>query len=101
MRKGLPDDLIPLFVAAGMVRANLWRVIVGFWAARIPADLLWIWLSNKTFSNVGDVFQRQASFLPIALQLGALTSIVAMYALPWGKWLTSYLSKSSAAKAPA
>lgn len=87
-----------LFVAAGMVSANLPRVLVGFWAARMPADVFWMWVSHKTFANFGDVFKSQGNLIAILLQVGALLSVVLLYALPWERWANSFLSRHGATK---
>jgi hypothetical protein len=80
-----------LFVAAGMVGVSLRRVLAGFWAARIPADLFWVWSTSATFGSLKDVFERNGNWLAIVLQAGALSSIVLLYEMPWGKWLNKYL----------
>ena len=82
-----------LFIAAGMVKADLKRVLIGFWSARIPADVFWVWTSHATFASLKGVFEKGGSPLAIALQLGALTSVVLLYVLPWGKWLNGYLER--------
>ena len=87
----LPLPTNNLFLAAGMTRINLLWVLAGFWAARLPADLFWIWTTNATFSNLQDVFGKSANLWAIGLQAGALLSVVLLYFLPWGKWLKRYL----------
>src|SRR5215216_1294065 len=79
-----------LFVAAGMVGVSVSRVLLGFWAARIPADLFWMWTTNATFASLEDVFEKGGNWLAIVLQVGALSSIALLYVMPWGKWLTKY-----------
>lgn len=74
-----------LFIAAGMVRARLWRVLAGFWAARIPADLFWVWTTNATFSSFKGVLEKGLSPAGIALQSLGIASVVLLYVLPWGK----------------
>jgi hypothetical protein len=90
----LPLPTNNLFLAAGMTRTSLGWVLAGFWAARLPADLFWIWTTNATFSNLQDVFGKSANLWAIALQAGALLSVAALYFLPWGKWLNRYLVKN-------
>ena len=89
-----------LFIAAGMVKADMKRVLVGFWAARIPADLFWIWTGNATFGSLKGVLEKGGSLTGIVLQLGALTSVLLLYVLPWGRWLSRYLERHSGRQAP-
>jgi hypothetical protein len=97
----LPLPTNNLFLAAGMTRINLASVLAGFWAARLPADLFWIWTTNATFRNLEDVFGRSTNFLAIGLQFGAVLSVAALYFVPWGKWLDSYIDDHGGAKRPA
>jgi hypothetical protein len=87
----LPLPTNNLFLAAGMTRVNLAYVLGGFYAARIPADLFWVWTTNATFQSLDEVFARSGNVIAIALQAGALLSVVALYFLPWGKWLKRYI----------
>jgi len=87
----LPLPTNNLFLAAGMTRINMAWVLAGFWLARLPADLLWIWTTNATFSNMQEVFGKSANLLAIVLQAGALLSVALLYFLPWGKWLKHYI----------
>lgn len=87
----LPLPTNNLFLAAGMTRVNLSYVLGGFYAARIPADLFWVWTTNATFQNLEDVFGKTGNIWAIVLQAGALLSVALMYFLPWGKWLKRYI----------
>jgi hypothetical protein len=77
-----------LFVASGLAEVRLLLVLFGFWAARIPADTLFVWSTDRVFTNIGDVFEGAfSSWLAIALQLASVTSIILLYRLPWARWL--------------
>lgn len=102
----LPLPTNNLFLAAGMTRVKLAYVLGGFYAARLPADLFWVWTTNATFRSLDDVFAKSGNIIAIALQAGALLSVALLYFLPWGKWLRRYIEKSegkspSTAGAPA
>ena len=95
----LPLPTNNLFLAAGMTRVDLRYVLAGFYAARLPADLFWIWTANATFQGLDEVFAKSGNVIAIALQIGALLSVALLYFLPWGKWLKRYIDHhSSAAK---
>jgi hypothetical protein len=87
----LPLPTTNLFLAAGMTRVNLAYVLGGFYAARLPADLFWIWTTNATFQSLDEVFARSGNLIAIVLQAGALLSVGLLYFLPWGKWLKRYI----------
>ena len=87
----LPLPTTNLFLAAGMTRVNLAYVLGGFYAARLPADLFWIWTTNATFQSLEEVFARSGNLIVIVLQAGALLSVGLLYFLPWGKWLKRYI----------
>jgi hypothetical protein len=89
----LPLPTNNLFLAAGMTRVNLAYVLGGFYAARIPADLFWVWTTNATFRGLDDVFAKSGNIIAIVLQTGALLSVGLLYFLPWGKWLKRYIEK--------
>ncbi len=77
-----------LFVAAGLAEVRLSLVLIGFWAARIPADTFFVWTTDRVFTSVTDVFKGAfGSWLAIAFQLTSVTSIVLLYRLPWAHWL--------------
>jgi hypothetical protein len=77
-----------LFVAAGLAEVRLSLVLIGFWAARIPADTFFVWTTDRVFENLGEVFEGAfGSWLAVGLQLLGVTSILLLYALPWAKWL--------------
>ena len=97
----LPLPTNNLFLAAGMTRINLAYVLAGFYASRIPADLFWIWTTNATFRNLEEVFGKSGSSWAIVLQAGALLSVIALYFLPWGKWLKRYLERNGESASPA
>jgi len=82
-----------LFIAAGMVKTDLRRVLAGFWAARIPADLFWVWTSNVTVSSFKGLLEKGFGPVGIALQCLGIASVLLLYVLPWSKWLSSYLEK--------
>ncbi len=84
-----------LFIAAGMVKADMKKVLAGFWAARIPADIFWMYTGNATYGNFSSVFEHSSSLSSILLQLSSLASIVLLYVLPWGKWLNRYIEQHS------
>jgi hypothetical protein len=87
----LPLPTNNLFLAAGMTRVNLAPVLRGFYAARLPADLFWVWTTNATFRSLDEVFAKSGNVIAIALQAGALLSVALLYFLPWGKWLRRYI----------
>src|SRR5690349_21080587 len=90
----LPLPTNNLFLAAGMTRVNLAYFLGGFYAARLPADLFWVWTTNATFRSLDDVFAKSGNMIAVALQAGALLSVALLYFLPWGKWLRHYIEKS-------
>jgi hypothetical protein len=80
-----------LFVAAGLAEVRLPLVLVGFWAARVPADTFFVWSTHRIFSSLGDVFEGAlGGWLAIALQLASVGSIVLLFRLPWARWLRRY-----------
>jgi hypothetical protein len=87
----LPLPTNNLFLAAGMTRINIGYVLAGFYAARIPADLFWVWSTNATFQSLDEVFGKNGNLIAIVLQAGALLSVALLYLLPWGKWLKRYI----------
>lgn len=90
----LPLPTNNLFVAAGLAEVRMLAVIVGFWAARIPADTFFVWSSDQIFSSLGDVFRGAfGSWLAIAFQLLGVTSVILLYRLPWARWLNNRLQR--------
>jgi hypothetical protein len=87
-----------LFIAAGMVEVNMARVLLGFWAGRIPANTLLVWTTDKVFSHgLKSLFEgAYGDWVAIALQLASLGSIVLLYMLPWGRWLRRYMERLGA-----
>jgi hypothetical protein len=92
----LPLPTTNLFLAAGMTRVNLAYVLAGFYAARLPADLFWIWTANATFQSLDEVFAKSGNLIAIVLQAGALLSVALLYFLPWSKWLKRYIDGHNA-----
>lgn len=84
----LPLPTNNLFVAAGLAEVRLSFVLLGFWAARIPADTFFVWSADQVFDSLGDVFKGAfGSWLAIAFQLLGVLSLVLLYRLPWARWL--------------
>ena len=96
----LPLPTNNLFVAAGLAEVRLTFVLIGFWAARIPADTFFVWTTDQVFNSLGDVFRGAfGSWLAIGLQLLGVTSILLLYWLPWARWLRRWtLSRSGLAE---
>jgi hypothetical protein len=77
-----------LFIAGGMVEANMSAIVVGFIAARVLANTFWVWTTNKAFENLGGLFTGALTGpAGIALQVLGLASIVLLFRLPWARWL--------------
>jgi hypothetical protein len=57
--------------------------------------VFWVWSSSATFNSLKDVFEKSGSSIAIAIQIGALSRIVLLYVLPWGKWMNKYLQGST------
>jgi hypothetical protein len=92
----LPLPTNNLFVAAGLAEIRLTFVLIGFWAARIPADTFFVWTTDQVFNSLGDVFRGAfGSWLAIAFQLLGVTSILLLYWLPWARWLRRWTARGS------
>jgi hypothetical protein len=86
-----------LFVAAGLAGVRLTNVIAGFLVARMIADTLFVWTTDRVFDDLGDVFGRAyGNWLAIAIQAASVTSIILLYKLPWARWLRRYFQPRSA-----
>ena len=83
-----------LFIAGGMARVSIGAMLAGFIASRLLANGFWVWTADLTINNLGDVLRRSFSPLGLALQVVGLASIVALYMIPWGKWLRRITSPS-------
>jgi len=77
-----------LFVAAGLTDVSLPWVLAGFWCARMIADTLFVWASDRVFDDIGDVLGGPYGGWPgVLLQIAGVISIVVLYRLPWARWL--------------
>jgi hypothetical protein len=77
-----------LFVAAGLAEVSLLWVLAGFWSARMIADTLFVWTSDRVFDDIGDVVGGPYGGWPgVFLQIVGVISIVVLYRLPWARWL--------------
>jgi hypothetical protein len=84
-----------LFVAAGLAEVRLALVLMGFWVARIPADTFFVWTTDRVFTSVRDVFAgAYGSWFAIVFQVTSVISIIALYRLPWARWLLRWTSSS-------
>lgn len=77
-----------LFIAAGLAEVRLLPVLIGFWIARMGADTLFVWTTDRTFDDVQDVISgAYGDWTGITLQIAGVTSVVLLYLLPWARWL--------------
>jgi hypothetical protein len=77
-----------LFVAAGLAGVSMAHVIAGFFVARLIANTLLVWTTDRVFDDLGEVFGgAYGNWLAITIQLMSVTSIILLYKLPWARWL--------------
>jgi hypothetical protein len=87
-----------LFVAAGLAGVSIAHVVAGFLAARMIADTVFVWTTERVFDDLQDVFEgAYGNWLGIAIQAASLTSIVLLYKLPWARWLRRFLRRATPA----
>ncbi|MBI5947539.1 MAG: hypothetical protein HY875_05345 [Chloroflexi bacterium] len=81
-----PSNL--LFIAAGAGRARLLPIALIFFAGRAVTDTFWVWVTTTTARRAADqVIDSSTSWPSILLQFASLLLVVAVFRLPWAKWL--------------
>lgn len=79
-----------LFIAVGISRLRLVPIAIVFFLSRMIADTFWVWSAGVVSRNAEGVFRDQvSSWQGIALQVAGIVLIVAVFRLPWAKWLGS------------
>ncbi len=81
-----PSNL--LFIAAGAGRARLAPIALLFFAGRAVSDTAWVWLATTTARKAADrLIDESTSWQSLVLQFASLVLVVALFRLPWAKWL--------------
>jgi membrane protein YqaA with SNARE-associated domain len=77
-----------LFIAAGVGRLPLRRVVVLFFVSRALSDTFWVWTATGITRNVGDLFTGAlTSPRSLAVQAFSVGLVAAACRLPWATWL--------------
>lgn len=85
-----------LFIASGMAEANPWAMLAGFYATRLVADTLRVWLARVSVSRLGELFQGGfKSWLGGGLPIASLAAIFLLCRLPWLKWVKRWAGADS------
>jgi membrane protein DedA with SNARE-associated domain len=77
-----------LFIAAGLGRLRLRRVVLWFCVCRAISNTIWVSTVSVATRSMGDIF-RNALTSPrsIATQIVSAVLVIAVVRLPWATWL--------------
>jgi hypothetical protein len=77
-----------LFIASGVGRLPLPRVVLAFVLSRSIADTFWVWAAGRVARSLPDTLTAQfRSPVGIALQVLSVGLVVLLLRLPWARWL--------------
>lgn len=82
----LPSNV--LFVAVGVGRFSILPAAAVFFACRAVSDTFWTWAFTSAGEEAIDALLRDwLSWQSVALQVASLLAVVALFRLPWARWL--------------
>jgi hypothetical protein len=77
-----------LFIAAGAARIPAAPLAVGYGLAHLVTDMLWVWVGATAAGNARELLAGTfTDWWSLALQLAGVAVIVAVFRLPWERWL--------------
>jgi hypothetical protein len=77
-----------LFIAAGAGRIPAGPLALGYGLAHLVTDLLWVWVGAAAASNARGLLSGTfTNWWSLALQFAGVVVVIAVFRLPWGRWL--------------
>ncbi|MBE0610155.1 MAG: hypothetical protein IH609_12290 [Dehalococcoidia bacterium] len=77
-----------LFIAAGAGRIPAAPLALGYGLAHLVTDMLWVWVGATAASNARELLSGTfTNWWSLALQLAGVAVILAVFRLPWARWL--------------
>lgn len=77
-----------LFIAAGAGRIPAAPLALGYGLAHLVTDLLWVWVGATAAGSARELLSGTfTNWWSLALQLAGVAVILAVFRLPWARWL--------------
>ncbi len=77
-----------LFIAAGAGRIPAAPLAVGYGLAHLVTDMLWVWVGATAVTSARELLSGTfTDWWSLALQILGLVVVLAVFRLPWDRWL--------------
>ncbi|MCZ7576432.1 MAG: hypothetical protein M5U18_05040 [Dehalococcoidia bacterium] len=77
-----------LFIAAGAGRISAAPLALGYGLTHLVTDLLWVWVGATAAGSARELLSGTfTDWWSLALQLAGVVVILAVFRLPWARWL--------------